>query len=286
MVVLIIVILEIVALWEVFEKAGREGWKSIIPILNFYELTEIGGVSGGKTIAAYLLASFFTFFAVLCFSTTDVEDNAAVAIGVFCTISAISALILWSSALILSAQSCSGIAKGFGHGSGFGAGLFFLQPIFIMILAFSDDKYDAAAVNSKLSEPRKSTQPASAVQPMAQQQPTLVRGQDGKIYMVQSIQAAPVQFAKTVQPVQYVQTVQPVQYVPVDQTEYVETISARPVEYVRVAEQPAKNTQTQTVQQPTRSARVVQLQQTKRVQERPVPTQSKLRRQPRRRVDG
>lgn len=286
MVVLIIVLLEIVALWEVFEKAGREGWKSIIPILNFYELAEIGGVSGGKTIATYFLASFFTSIAVACYNMADVESDASAAIGVLFMISTTLALVLWPSALIFIARSCNGIAKGFGHGSGFGAGLFFLQPIFIMILAFSDDKYDAAAVNSKLSEPRKPTQPASAVQPMAQQQPTLVRGQDGKIYMVQSIQASPVQFAKTVQPVQYVQTVQPVQYVPVDQTEYVETISARPVEYVRVAEQPAKNTQTQTVQQPTRSARVVQLQQTKRVQERPVPTQSKLRRQPRRRVDG
>ncbi|MFX1708009.1 DUF5684 domain-containing protein [Chitinophaga sp. CC14] len=33
----------IICLWKIFEKAGQEGWKAIIPIYNVYVLTQIIG---------------------------------------------------------------------------------------------------------------------------------------------------------------------------------------------------------------------------------------------------
>ena len=45
-VILTIGILEIVAMWKVFEKAGIEGWMSLIPLLNIYMMTRIAHVSG------------------------------------------------------------------------------------------------------------------------------------------------------------------------------------------------------------------------------------------------
>jgi hypothetical protein len=38
-------VVEIVGMWKVFTKAGKEGWKSLIPIYNIYTLCEIIGVS-------------------------------------------------------------------------------------------------------------------------------------------------------------------------------------------------------------------------------------------------
>ncbi len=40
---LIIWLIGILSLWQVFYKAGEDGWKSIIPIYNTYILSKIGG---------------------------------------------------------------------------------------------------------------------------------------------------------------------------------------------------------------------------------------------------
>jgi hypothetical protein len=40
---LILWLIGVLSLWQVFYKAGYEGWKSIIPIYNAYILTKIGG---------------------------------------------------------------------------------------------------------------------------------------------------------------------------------------------------------------------------------------------------
>lgn len=40
---LAIIVLEIAALWQVFEKAGEAGWQSIIPIWNSIVLLRIAG---------------------------------------------------------------------------------------------------------------------------------------------------------------------------------------------------------------------------------------------------
>lgn len=43
---LAVVIVSVVALWKMFEKAGVEGWKAIIPIYNYWTLCEIAGRPG------------------------------------------------------------------------------------------------------------------------------------------------------------------------------------------------------------------------------------------------
>ncbi|MCR5544742.1 MAG: DUF5684 domain-containing protein [Eubacterium sp.] len=43
---IIVAIVEIVALWKIFEKAGVPGWHSIIPLLNSYDLTKIATGNG------------------------------------------------------------------------------------------------------------------------------------------------------------------------------------------------------------------------------------------------
>ena len=38
----IILLIQVLSFWQVFTKAGYEGWKSIIPIYNTYILSKIG----------------------------------------------------------------------------------------------------------------------------------------------------------------------------------------------------------------------------------------------------
>lgn len=40
---LILIAIIFISLWKIFEKAGQEGWKAIIPIYNLYILTVIVG---------------------------------------------------------------------------------------------------------------------------------------------------------------------------------------------------------------------------------------------------
>ncbi len=43
---LLVIVIYVVALWRIFEKAGEAGWKSLIPIYNTYILLKILGYSG------------------------------------------------------------------------------------------------------------------------------------------------------------------------------------------------------------------------------------------------
>ena len=40
---ILLIIITLAGAWQVFEKAGREGWEAIIPIYNIYVLTKITG---------------------------------------------------------------------------------------------------------------------------------------------------------------------------------------------------------------------------------------------------
>lgn len=102
------IIFLIASLWKVFEKAGQDGWKAIIPIYNFYVLLEIVGRPG------WWLVLFLVPIV-----------NLIVAILVYID-----------------------LAKSFGKGTGFGLGLAFLGFIFLPILGFGDAQYQGPAAAS------------------------------------------------------------------------------------------------------------------------------------------
>jgi hypothetical protein len=107
----------IIAQWKIYEKAGREGWESIVPIYNIYVLFEICGKPGWWTI----------FVVVPCINIVGI---------VF---------------LIIAYME---LAKRFGKSEGFGLGLAFLGFIFIPVLGFSDAVYTDpnSEVNNYLEE--------------------------------------------------------------------------------------------------------------------------------------
>ncbi len=51
---LVVLVIAIIALWRVFQKAGRPGWAAIIPIYNVYTLIKVGGFHGALTILYYI----------------------------------------------------------------------------------------------------------------------------------------------------------------------------------------------------------------------------------------
>ena len=104
LVFLFLAIIQIVATWVVFEKAGQPGWAVIVPFYNMWVWAEVADKPGWMGL--------LTYFA-----------------GVIPFIGFIIQLCLW---IIISI----GVAKTFDKGVLFGIGLFLLPFIFYPILAF------------------------------------------------------------------------------------------------------------------------------------------------------
>ncbi|HYW78965.1 MAG TPA: DUF5684 domain-containing protein [Thermoguttaceae bacterium] len=97
----VLVVAMFLGFWQVFRKADQPGWAAFVPIYNLVLMTRIGG--------------FSAWWAVLC-------------------------LVPGVNVLIYLGISV-GIARRFGRGDLFGAGLAFFPQVFYPILGFGGSKY-------------------------------------------------------------------------------------------------------------------------------------------------
>ncbi|MCG8581393.1 MAG: DUF5684 domain-containing protein [Bacteroidales bacterium] len=95
-------ILQLVASWKIYEKAGKPGWASLIPIYNILVLLDIIGKPRW-----WILLLFIPF------------------VNMF-----ILVLLIY------------GLGKSFGKSTAFNLGLIFLAPLFFPALAFSNSRYE------------------------------------------------------------------------------------------------------------------------------------------------
>lgn len=103
-VMLALCVIFIIAYWKLFTKAGEPGWAAIVPFYNMYVLYKISMGSGWLFLLN--LVPFVNFV--------------------------INIIMLFK------------LAKAYGKGVGFGFGLLFLSPIFLLILAFGSSEYVGA----------------------------------------------------------------------------------------------------------------------------------------------
>ena len=96
-----ICVLEIIATWKIFTKAGEAGWKSIIPIYNIIVLFKLVGMNPWMILL--LLVPIANIIVPILFNIK--------------------------------------LAKVFGKGGGFAVGLIFLNTIFTLILGFGSAEY-------------------------------------------------------------------------------------------------------------------------------------------------
>ena len=124
---LIYAVVNALACCILFAKAARPGWRAFIPYYNTYILYEL---SCGKTIAAVAVTAMFvrSFFNN---SLNDPDQPVMHLLGIMLNI----------GILVLYGLQCHKLSKAFGHGIGFAVGLFFVNPVFMCILAFGKSKY-------------------------------------------------------------------------------------------------------------------------------------------------
>lgn len=121
---LAIVLLSVVALWRIFEKAGAPGWASLIPLYNMHVLYKLCWE-----------AKFFWFQILLSIAARvlqGVDDTGM--LTAFGGLLSLAAIIM---ALMLPFR----LAKAFGKGRLFGLGLLIFNTVFLMILGFGNGEY-------------------------------------------------------------------------------------------------------------------------------------------------
>lgn len=124
-------ILQIVANWKIFTKAGEAGWKSIIPVYSDYVSYKIAWQT------SYFWITFILGLVASCVSGLATPD------GNNTMILAIVSLLRIIAGIISIMYSVK-LAKAFGKGTGFAIGLIFLSPIFMLILGLGDSTYYGA----------------------------------------------------------------------------------------------------------------------------------------------
>ncbi len=113
-----VIILQIIAMWKLFEKAGKPGWASIVPVYNVIVLFEIIG---------------YKWYYIFLFLLGWVPIVGQLALVVF------------------SIHYNVKLSKAFGKDIGYGIGLAFLSVVFIPIFAFSKNiNYVGPTVNGDI----------------------------------------------------------------------------------------------------------------------------------------
>ena len=126
-------ILQVVAYWKIFTKAGRPGWHSLIPFLNEWDRTDM---SWNSTMAWVMIACMILGSILSSRGTTVNADGQTVT-----TFLGYVGSILSCVGAVIAIISEYKLAKAFGKGVGFFLGLLFLNPIFKLILGFGDAQY-------------------------------------------------------------------------------------------------------------------------------------------------
>lgn len=122
-------ILQIIANWNIFTKAGEAGWKSLIPIYGDYVSYKIAWQT------SYFWLSFILGIVASYVSSANLNES------MFLTV---IATLLRIVIAVINIMYCVKLSRAFGHGIGFAIGLILLQPIFLLILGFGSDPYYGA----------------------------------------------------------------------------------------------------------------------------------------------
>lgn len=111
------VVLNIIGQWKAFKKAGKGGWEAIIPFYNTVTLCQITGLNPWWVLIVFGGSIVLSFIPV------------------------VGSLLSMALAIYFSVLLCVSTARSFGKSDSFAVGLYFLQPIFFMILGGKNTEY-------------------------------------------------------------------------------------------------------------------------------------------------
>ena len=120
----VIILLDIIGLFKIYQKMGKPGWKGIIPFYNMYGLYD--ELWDKKYFWGYLLAQ-------------AVMLNPSSPSGLLFSV---ADLVLSVAMIVVVMKLYIKLAKAFGKGTGFGVLTFFFAPICLAVLGFGSAEYE------------------------------------------------------------------------------------------------------------------------------------------------
>ena len=117
-------IIRAVGYWKAFQKAGEAGWKAVIPFYNTYTRYKLTWDTKMFWISLALMA------AECILPETEGSLLSFVRLAVFIGL------------VVVAAKAAHKTSLAFGHGTGFAVGLFFLEPVFALILGLDRSRYE------------------------------------------------------------------------------------------------------------------------------------------------
>lgn len=120
----VIILLNIIGLFKIYQKMGKPGWKGIIPFYNMYGLYD--ELWDKKYFWGYLLAQ-------------AVMLNPSSPSGLLFSV---ADLVLSVAMIVVVMKLYIKLAKAFGKGTGFGVLTFFFAPICLAVLGFGSAEYE------------------------------------------------------------------------------------------------------------------------------------------------
>ena len=117
-------IIRAIGYWKAFQKAGEAGWKAVIPFYNTYIRYKL-------TWDTKMFWIYLALMAAECILPESGEGLAAFA-----------RLAVSVGLLVIFVKGVHKTSLAFGHGTGFAVGLFFLEPVFALILGLDHSQYE------------------------------------------------------------------------------------------------------------------------------------------------
>lgn len=129
-VLFVLAVINIVANWRMFEKAGEHGWCCLIPFVS------------GHVFYKIAWHPFFYWLNTACLFGVEIFSSMQLEGGVNMPYIALASLVLSIASIALSIVHNVKLSRCFGHGVGFAIGLTFLPLIFMPILGLGNSIYE------------------------------------------------------------------------------------------------------------------------------------------------
>jgi len=137
---IILCILDVVGLWLVFKKAGREGWASLIPFYRDYKLMELAGAT--KYFVAYLilyLVEIALTIALIPIATAMVFSYSADSLAVLMVLIVLAIIGVAIAEIVIRVKYYLAVCRAFHLSGAWVLGFLFLSGVFYLIIGLSSN---------------------------------------------------------------------------------------------------------------------------------------------------
>lgn len=126
-----VAVLNVIAQWRLFEKAGEHGWASLIPMYNYFVMVKIA--TGNYTLGWVYLAVSLLYSAFSATARVMLERNSG---GIAYILVMLIAFAIMIPACVIGGYTSYMFSKSYGKPTLWNVCMIFLSPILMIVMGF------------------------------------------------------------------------------------------------------------------------------------------------------